>query len=144
MTKKVFCKALTDGHPASTMLSLWYMNTEHYKEKLLAERAKLEEALNDIGHQKDSSNANDWEATPPEDMDNADPDKNIRADAIEEYANRIGITAPLETRLNEINNALKRIEEGTYGVCEISGEKIEEDRLEANPAARTCKAHMND
>ena len=32
---------------------------------------------------------------------------------------------------------------GTYGTCEVSGEQIEEDRLEADPAARTCKAHMN-
>lgn len=119
------------------------MNTDIYKEKLLAERAKLEEELGDIG-QKNPNNSDDWEATPPEDMDNADPDKNIRADAIEEYANRIGVSAPLEARLAEVNAALLRIEEGTYGVCEVSGAKIEEDRLEANPAARTCKAHMND
>ena len=31
---------------------------------------------------------------------------------------------------------------GTYGSCEISGEAIEVERLEANPAARTCKAHI--
>ncbi|MBC8465356.1 MAG: TraR/DksA C4-type zinc finger protein [Parcubacteria group bacterium] len=119
------------------------MNTDTYKEKLLTEKVKLEEELADIG-QKNPNNPNDWEATPVADMDNADPDKNIRADAIEEYANRIGVSAPLEARLTEVNAALLRIEEGTYGVCEISGEKIEEDRLEANPAARTCKAHMND
>jgi RNA polymerase-binding transcription factor DksA len=119
------------------------MNTDTYKEKLLAERAKLEEELSDIG-QKNPDNPDDWEATPDEEMDNKDADRNIRADAIEEYANRIGVAAPLEARLAEVNAALLRIEEGTYGICEVSGEKIEEDRLEANPAARTCKAHMND
>jgi RNA polymerase-binding transcription factor DksA len=119
------------------------MNTEHYKELLLAEQKKLEKELADIG-QKNPNNPDDWEATPDEDMDNADPDKNIRADAIEEYANRIGVSAPLEARITEVNAALERIENGTYGVCEVSGEHIEEDRLEANPAARTCKAHMND
>jgi RNA polymerase-binding transcription factor DksA len=125
------------------VLLFLYMNTEHYKELLLAEQKKLEKELADIG-QKNPNNPDDWEATPDEDMDNADPDKNIRADAIEEYANRIGVSAPLEARITEVNAALERIENGTYGVCEVSGEHIEEDRLEANPAARTCKAHMND
>lgn len=118
------------------------MNITHYKELLLAEKAKLEEELTDIG-QKNPDVPGDWEASPAADMDNKDPDKNIRADAIEEYANRIGVSAPLEARINEVIAALERIENGTYGICEISSEKIEEDRLEANPAARTCKAHIN-
>ncbi|MCA9353454.1 TraR/DksA C4-type zinc finger protein [Candidatus Nomurabacteria bacterium] len=42
-----------------------------------------------------------------------------------------------------VEGALKRIENGTYGTCSVCGEKIEEDRLGANPAADTCKAHMN-
>jgi RNA polymerase-binding transcription factor DksA len=37
-----------------------------------------------------------------------------------------------------------QIEKGAYGTCKICGEKIEEDRLEANPAAQTCKLHMNE
>ena len=40
-------------------------------------------------------------------------------------------------------DALERIEKGTYGICEVGNEEIEEDRLNANPAARTCKAHLN-
>jgi RNA polymerase-binding protein DksA len=38
--------------------------------------------------------------------------------------------------LYEIEEALKRIEQGTYGVCEMSGEKIPQARLEARPFAR--------
>ena len=38
--------------------------------------------------------------------------------------------------LYEIEEALKRIEIGTYGVCEMSGEKIPQARLEALPFAR--------
>ncbi len=37
----------------------------------------------------------------------------------------------------------RRIEDGTYGVCTVSGEEIETERLEADPAAKTCKAHLN-
>ena len=38
--------------------------------------------------------------------------------------------------LYEINQALKRIETGTYGLCEGTGGKIPEERLEAMPFAR--------
>ena len=59
------------------------------------------------------------------------------------YEKRIGIVAQLETRYNNIKKALQRIEDGTYGVCLISGKKIELDRLNANPAAKTCKDHID-
>ncbi len=44
--------------------------------------------------------------------------------------------------LYEINEALKRIETGTYGICEGSGIKIPEERLEAMPFARYSVAHQ--
>lgn len=46
-----------------------------------------------------------------------------------------------EQHLAEIDAALARIEEGTYGRCEVCGEEIPEGRLRARPAARTCIAH---
>lgn len=38
--------------------------------------------------------------------------------------------------LKEIKNALRKIKEGDFGICEETGEKISEKRLEANPIAR--------
>lgn len=43
-----------------------------------------------------------------------------------------------ELKLNEINNALKRIEKGDYGKCEKCAEPIREPRLNAVPAAQFC------
>jgi DnaK suppressor protein len=40
--------------------------------------------------------------------------------------------------LREIELALLRLEEGTYGICEESGEPIEKARLEKQPWARLC------
>ncbi|HZI39017.1 MAG TPA: TraR/DksA C4-type zinc finger protein [Acidimicrobiia bacterium] len=40
--------------------------------------------------------------------------------------------------LTEIEDALKKFDEGTYGFCENCGEPIPEVRLEAKPAARLC------
>ena len=40
--------------------------------------------------------------------------------------------------LKDIDNALDKIKNGTYGICEECEEKISEKRLEANPVARYC------
>ena len=40
--------------------------------------------------------------------------------------------------LREIDNALQRIEDGVYGICEGTGEPIPKVRLEAQPWARYC------
>lgn len=40
--------------------------------------------------------------------------------------------------LNEIDAALQRIQDGTYGICEGTGEPIARARLEAQPWARYC------
>jgi DnaK suppressor protein len=49
--------------------------------------------------------------------------------------------------LKEIDNALDKIKNETYGICEECEEKISEKRLEANPVARyciTCKRMMEE
>ncbi len=45
-------------------------------------------------------------------------------------------------RLFEIKEALKRIREGTYGICEGTGKPIPKKRLEVFPAARYCVEHQ--
>jgi len=48
-----------------------------------------------------------------------------------------------ERRLKEVDRALKKIEEGTYGICDDTGEEIPHGRLEAVPEAiRTVEAQQ--
>lgn len=42
--------------------------------------------------------------------------------------------------LYHIDDALKRIEEGIYGVCESCGKKINKERLKAIPYAKLCRS----
>lgn len=49
----------------------------------------------------------------------------------------------LELRLKEVNDALKRMEDGTYGTCETCKQPIDVERLRANPAAKTDIEHAN-
>lgn len=117
------------------------MDNAHYKQKLEEELKTLEGELSSLGAKaKDSA---DWvERT--DDMDTVSADPNDVADRTEEYDTRRAELSVLEGRWNDVKQALGKIEAGNFGVCEIGGEKIEEDRLEANPAARTCKSHMDE
>lgn len=55
-----------------------------------------------------------------------------------EQENTLSLTANERRLLVEIEDALLRIEEGTYGICEGNGETIPEARLKAIPWARYC------
>lgn len=44
----------------------------------------------------------------------------------------------LERDLSDIESALARIDDGSYGVCEQCGRPISAERLETAPAARFC------
>lgn len=50
----------------------------------------------------------------------------------------LSILEQVEGELNDIEHALKRLDDGTYGTCEACGKPIADDRLEAMPAARFC------
>lgn len=115
------------------------IDTSHFKTLLEDELAKLEAELKTVGR-KNPDNPKDWEAKPA-DFDSTDPDENVVADAIEEYEGNAAILKQLEIRYNQVKNALARIEHNTYGICKISHEPIETERLEANPAAETCIEH---
>lgn len=101
----------------------------------------MEKELSEIAV-KNPANPGDWVATAGnvDDISNADP--NTTADQFEELENNAAVLARLENRFNDVKDALAKIESGQYGKCEVSGEDIETDRLEANPAARTCREHM--
>lgn len=45
--------------------------------------------------------------------------------------------------LNQLDDALQRIEEGTYGVCRVCSLLIPKERLEAVPTAQTCAEYKN-
>lgn len=117
------------------------MDTTHFKNILIAEKTRLESELNNTGV-PEVGVPGSWQPTPT-DRDTIDSREDV-ADRLEEYQEQEATEANLEKRLRDVTLALEKIDSGTYGLCEISGEAIEPERLEANPAARTCKAHINE
>jgi len=70
---------------------------------------------------------------------------------LEEYAN-IAITEEILAQLSDIeieilkaiDDALERMRNGTYGICEVCGKEIEEERLEAVPWTTLCIQHAKE
>lgn len=50
----------------------------------------------------------------------------------------LSIMAQIEAELDDVDRAFRRLENGTYGICEACGKAIEQARLEAIPTARFC------
>jgi RNA polymerase-binding transcription factor DksA len=55
-----------------------------------------------------------------------------------ELEKRLAIERKLEGALVEIDNAVRKYESGTYGICDICKNAIEPARLEALPQANLC------
>ena len=56
----------------------------------------------------------------------------------------LSILEQVEAELADVEHALRRLDDGTYGTCEVCGRQIAEERLEAMPAARLCLAHQQE
>ncbi len=115
------------------------LDKQKIKDKLEKEKDILLGQLKDIG--KLNTDNGEWEAT-PEEMAFPETDQNDMADRFEDFESRSSMVKILGPRLNNILRALKGIGKGSFGVCEVCKKNIEADRLEANPAARTCKKHL--
>lgn len=115
------------------------IDIQHFKTLLENEKNILEKSLMDIGRKTDPSGVV-WDSTSHE---NEEPvDRDDTASSIENFDNNESTILVLETQLHEVNHALEKIEKGTYGICEVSGDAIEVKRLEANPSARTSMSHL--
>ncbi|HEX8591202.1 MAG TPA: TraR/DksA C4-type zinc finger protein [Candidatus Paceibacterota bacterium] len=116
-------------------------DTTALRARLEEEKARLEKELETVGR-RNPSNPADWEATNKEAEDRPSDPADL-ATVIDQYSENTSILNDLETRYNEVANALAHMEAGTYGTCRICGKEIEEDRLNAEPAADTCKEHRS-
>ncbi len=122
-----------------------YMNEkdiEKFKTELEKEKELLEKEMDTVG-ERNPETPGDWQARPDR-GDFSSSDSSESADSSESYGGNSAILDQLETRYKNITKALERIKSGEYGICRISGEKIEKERLEANPAADTCIKHREE
>ena len=115
------------------------LDKKKIKEKLEKERDVLLEQMKGMG--KFDKETGEWE-TIPEELEFPETDENDKADRFEDFEARTSMMRTLEPRLNNILKALKGLNRESFGKCEICKKDIEMSRLEVNPAARTCKKHL--
>jgi len=65
-----------------------------------------------------------------------------RRQKLESAAKLIGENPEIARLLQEVDAALKRIDEGTYGLCKVCKEPIETERLIADPLVQFCLDHL--
>jgi len=114
------------------------MDDAHARELLDAERERLDEIRTDI-----SAEERDLEDPDAQDRGEA-ADGQHPADIGTELFDRerdLGQLEQIERELREIEDALRRLDEGTYGVCGVCGRPIPDERLEAKPTARFDAEH---
>ena len=116
------------------------IDLDYFKTKLEQEKKSLEVDLSRIARVNPGDPA-DWEMKPTGDTELAFHDE--VPELLAEEGERAATEAELEQPLREINLALERLAVGAYGQCAVCDQPIELERLEANPAARTCKQHLN-
>ena len=115
------------------------LDKKKIKEKLEAERNVLLEELQGMG--KLNPETGEWEAT-PEEQDVPESDQNDMADRFEDFEARSSMMKALTPRLGDVLKALKGLNKESFGRCEVCKKDIEKARLDVNPAARTCKDHL--
>ena len=109
---------------------------EEQKESLEKEQTRLENDLNKLGKEK-SKDSNDYKATYQEYGD----DEESNAAEYAQTETNTTVVERLETELQLVVLALKRIDDGTYGIDIKSKKLINKKRLKVYPAAQTDIEH---
>lgn len=102
---------------------------------LTSVRAALADEREDLTRRLSELTA-DGSAAPDFDENFAD-----HAQVTAEQVENATLAASLRDQLADVDAALGRLEDGTYGTCEVCGQPISAARLEAMPSTRYCIDH---
>jgi DnaK suppressor protein len=108
------------------------------REKLEAERARLEEIIGEYDKMRELSRLAETGSE-----HNADPNNADGGSLAFEMEMDLSVQQNSRELLAKVLHALDRMDQGTYGTCEVSGKPIPIARLEALPYATTLVEWAN-
>ena len=108
------------------------MEPDEARERLQAEQVRVEGLVGEFRAEFGSSE-NDGMS----ELSNYDQHPADTATETFEREKDLSILEQLEAELDELQAALARVDDGTYGFDEVTGDPIDSERLEALPTART-------
>ena len=109
------------------------MDPDHARDRLAEETARLTEiraTFDDLNKESEAESLGELSSS---DQHMAD----IGTETFEREKD-LSILEQVEAELADVEHALRRLDDGTYGTCEACGKVIDDARLEALPAARFC------
>ena len=111
------------------------ISTDRFRETLLAQRAQVERV-----HEKLQAEHSTSLEDKTGEVVSSSVDDHLADLASETYDRELDFTieGSVDQVLSQIDAALERIDDGTYGVCAACGQPIGEERLEARPWATLC------
>lgn len=112
------------------------INVDELKQRLLARQEELIERINDKTEMK-----YEFSQEVLGELSNYDNHPADTGTELFEREKDSALQRHAESELEEINNSIHAMEEGTYGICKVCGENIEPERLEALPTADCCARH---
>ena len=98
------------------------------------EQNRLEEQLGQFAHRNPKAEGVDFDTNFPELGDKEDEN----AAEVAVYSDNLSLEGELEKALRDVMGALKRLEEGTYGICKYCNQEIPAGRLKARPTSGSC------
>ncbi|WP_217423946.1 TraR/DksA C4-type zinc finger protein [Agromyces sp. Marseille-P2726] len=103
-----------------------------FEARLRAERTDAEERLAEFDDAMSEVRTARSDATADDEHDPEGPTMT------QEWSQRTAVLADVRAELTEIEHALARIADGTYGICARCGKRITVARLDARPTATLC------
>ena len=111
------------------------IDTERFRKLLEEERARLTSAVDFLVKENPGSISDELG-----EINDGGTDNHLADTATSMYDRELdeGLEEGAKDTLAEIDAALQRIEDGTYGICENCGKQIDPERLAAIPWTRLC------
>jgi len=124
----------TDGKPRKNLAGFGLRDLEHFRDLLLAKRREIVGDMSSMEREALRSSGGSNLSTLPIHMADMGTDNY-------EQEFTLGLVEKDRNLLREINAALGKIQNGTFGICEGTGKPIGRPRLEAQPWARFSIEH---
>ena len=109
------------------------MDSDHVRQRLTEEQERLGNLRQEYASLREES-----EDDGSQELSSVDQHQADHGTETFDREKDFSILEEIEGELADIDHALQRLDDGTYGTCEACGKAIPDDRLDALPAARFC------
>jgi RNA polymerase-binding transcription factor DksA len=115
------------------------MDAEHARQLIGSERTRLEGLIRE--RETETGIGSESETDSISELSSLDQHQGDIGTETFEREKDFSLLEQLEAEISDLDAALRKIDEGTYGRCEICNQEIDPERLEAMPGTRTCREH---